>query len=86
MLIEFNRVKEGEFLRLLRTRVINKVIAQQSEQSSKFHVIAIIDDTQMAFTVRHGRVDELRAWRLDLLAALLEKHGVTCFDVQMKQV
>lgn len=86
MSVEFNRVKEGEFLRLLKTRAINKVIANQSGQRNKFHVIAIIADTQTAFTVRHGRVDELRTWRLDQLAALLNKHGVTRFDVQMRAI
>lgn len=84
MAVEFSRVKEGEFLRLLKTRAINKVIANQSAERNKFHVIAIIADTQTAFTVRHGRVDELRTWRLDQLAALLNKHGVTRFDVQMR--
>ncbi|MFK3873052.1 hypothetical protein [Pseudoalteromonas rhizosphaerae] len=84
MSVEFNRVKEGEFLRLLKTQSVGKVIAQQSTVDNKYHVIAVIAGQQIAYTVRHGRVDELRTWRLDNLAALLQSVGVKKFEIQMR--
>ena len=71
MSIKFNRVKEGEFLRLLQTKVVNKVIAQQQSGTNKYHVIGVIAGQAIAYTVRHGRTDDLRTWRLDNMAAFL---------------
>lgn len=82
--IQFNRVKEGEFLRLLKTQSVGKVIAQQSAVDNKYHVIAVIAGQQIAYTVRHGRADELRTWRLDNLAALLKSVGIKIFETQMR--
>jgi len=84
MSIQFNRVKEGEFLRLLKTQSVGKVIAQQSAIDNKYHVIAVIAGQQIAYTVRHGRADELRTWRLDNLAALLKSVGIKIFETQMR--
>lgn len=84
MSIQFNRVKEGEFLRLLKTQSVGKVIAQQSAVDNKYHVIAVIAGQQIAYTVRHGRADELRTWRLDNLAALLKSVGIKIFETQMR--
>lgn len=84
MNIKFNRVKEGEFLRLLQAKVFNKVMAQQQSGTNKYHVIGIIAGQAIAYTVRHGRADDLRTWRLDNMAAFLNKHGVTKFEIQMR--
>ena len=84
MNIKFNRVKEGEFLRLLQTKVFNKLIAQQQAGTNKYHVIGVIAGQAIAYTVRHGRTDDLRTWRLDNMAAFLNKHGVTKFEIQMR--
>jgi hypothetical protein len=79
----FYRVKEGEFVRQLETNSITKVIAQECiEQPLKFVVVAINGHTKMAYAMRHGRIDELRTWRLDNLARFLKNNAVASFDVQ----
>ncbi|WP_338853983.1 hypothetical protein WE348_20370 (plasmid) [Alteromonas macleodii] len=82
----FYRVKEGEFVRHLETKSITKVIAQESiEEPLKFVVVAINANTKMAYAMRHGRVDELRTWRLDNLAKFLKKHNVASFETQYQR-
>lgn len=82
----FYRVKEGEFVRHLETQSITKVIAQESiEEPLKFVVVAINSNTQMAYAMRHGRIDELRTWRLDNLAKFLKKHNVNSFETQYQK-
>ncbi|TRY29796.1 hypothetical protein [Aliiglaciecola sp. M165] len=82
----FYRVKEGEFVRQLETTTITKVIAQESiDEPLKFVVVAINSATKMAYAMRHGRVDELRTWRLDNLARFLKKHAVASFETQFQR-
>jgi hypothetical protein len=77
-------VKEGEFVRQLETNTITKVIAQESQtEPLKFVVVAINAQTKIAYAMRHGRVDELRTWRLDNLAKFLSKHNVPSFETQL---
>tara|TARA_Y100001936_G_C15931143_1_gene589398 strand:- start:492 stop:755 length:264 start_codon:yes stop_codon:yes gene_type:complete len=78
-------ITEGEFVRQLQTKSITKVIAQESvEFPMKFVVVAINGNTKKAFSMRHGRVNELRTWRLDYLGKFLKKHGICQFDVQFQ--
>lgn len=79
----FHRIKEGEFVRLLQTRSIHKIIAQESqEEPLKFFVVAINTETQIAYTMRHGREDKHRAWRIDNLTRFLKSHCNLSFEVQ----
>jgi len=83
MAVTFYRVKEGEFSRLVETQSITKFIAQESENDPlKFSLVGINPSQQLAYIVRHGRVDELRTWRLDTLGAFLKKLGVMSWEVQ----
>lgn len=83
MAVQFYRVKEGEFSRLVETQSITKFIAQESEVSPlKFSLVGINPERQLAYIVRHGRSDELRTWRLDSLAAYLKKLSISSWEVQ----
>ncbi|NOU49965.1 hypothetical protein HG263_05370 [Pseudoalteromonas sp. JBTF-M23] len=84
MSLVFHRVTEGEFVRLFETGVMRKFIAQQSSQRNKYHLIGIAPETRTAYTIRHGRVDELRTWRLDNLGQWLAAKKVTSWEVQNK--
>lgn len=78
-----HRVTEGEFVRVLETNSITKLIAQEStEKPLKFVVLAINKHNHVAYAMRHGRTDSLRTWRLDNLAAFLKRHRITNFEVQ----
>jgi len=82
----FYRVKEGEFVRQLETKTISKVIAQESiNEPLKFVVVGINPNTKIAYAMRHGRLDELRTWRLDNLAKFLKKHAVASFETQYQR-
>ena len=86
MRVKFYKIKEGEFLRLVETQSITKFIAQESESSPlKFSLVGINPQQRVAYAVRHGRVDELRTWRLDNLALFLKKLGVFNWEVQFEQ-
>ena len=86
MSVKFYKIKEGEFLRLVETQSITKFIAQESESSPlKFSLVGINPQQRVADAVRHGRVDELRTWRLDNLALFLKKLGVFNWEVQFEQ-
>ena len=81
MAVAFYNIKEGEFVRLLETKSITKVIEQEKENETvKFLVVAINAQTEMAYAMRHGRVNAPRTWRLDNLAKFLRKHNVTDFE------
>ena len=82
--VRFYRIKEGEFSRLVETQSITKFIAQESEITAlKFSLVGINPQQQIAYVVRHGRVDELRTWRLDNLIAYLKKLSVNNCEVQL---
>ena len=86
MSVTFYQVTEGEFSRLVATKSIIKFIAQESEINPlKFTVVGVNPAQRLAYAMRHGRVNELRTWRLDNLAAYLKKLGVTNFEVQFNQ-
>ncbi|NRA70925.1 MAG: hypothetical protein HRU24_07870 [Gammaproteobacteria bacterium] len=86
MSVTFYQVTEGEFSRLVATKSIIKFIAQESEINPlKFTVVGVNPEQRLAYAMRHGRVNELRTWRLDNLAAYLKKLGVTNFEVQFNQ-
>ena len=81
--ITFYHVKEGEFARLVETKSITKIIAQESESTPlKFSLVGINPNQRIAYAVRHGRVDELRTWRLDNLASFLKKQQIFNWEVQ----
>lgn len=84
MSVKFYRVTEGEFVRLMETKSITKIIAQESTEKAKmlkFHVVGVNPNDKIAYAVRHGRVNELRTWRLDNLAKFL-KPLVGSWEVQ----
>lgn len=55
----FYKVKEGEFIRLFETKTITKIIVQESiEQELKFCVVGINPETNIAYAIRHGRINE----------------------------
>lgn len=86
MSVKFYRVTEGEFIRMIETKTISKVIAQESfDQPLKFHVAGLNEQTNIAYMMRHGRVNELRTWRLDRLAMFLKNLDVPTFETQYKQ-
>lgn len=84
--LKFHRVTEGEFIRMIETKTISKVIAQESfDKPLKFHVAGLNEQTNIAYMMRHGRVNELRTWRLDRLAMFLKGLNVPVFETQYKQ-
>jgi len=86
MSVTVHNVKEGEFVRLMETHTITKIIAQESvDQLLKFCVVGINPETNIAYAIRHGRVDEYRTWRLDSLAGFLKGLGVRVWEVQFKK-
>ncbi|PCH93977.1 MAG: hypothetical protein COB83_12780 [Gammaproteobacteria bacterium] len=86
MSVTFYNVKEGEFVRLMETNTITKIIAQESvEQTLKFCVVGINPNSNIAYAIRHGRVNEFRTWRLDNLAKFLKNLGVLSYEVQFKE-
>jgi hypothetical protein len=86
MSIIFYHVKEGEFMRLVETQSITKFIAQESESSPlRFSLVGINPNQRIAYAIRHGRVDELRTWRLDNLAAFLKKQNIFNWEVQFNK-
>ena len=77
----FHKITEGEFIRLLQSGSISRVNAQEVRAGAlKFAVVAINTSSQLAYVMRHGRIDEPRTWRLDNLAKFLSKHGVSGFE------
>jgi len=86
MSVTFYNVKEGEFVRLMETRTITKIIAQESiDQPLKFCVVGVNPSSNIAYAIRHGRVNEFRTWRLDNLAKFLKNLGVISYEVQFKK-
>ena len=86
MSVTFYKVKEGEFVRLCETKTITKIIVQESiEQELKFCVVGINPETNMAYAIRHGRINEFRTWRLDNLAKFLKNLGVVSYETQFKK-
>lgn len=86
MSVTFYNVKEGEFVRLMETKTITKIIAQESvEQALKFCVVGINPETNIAYAIRHGRVNEFRTWRLDNLAKFLKGLGVVSYETQFRK-
>ena len=82
-MIDFYRIKEGEFVRLVETGSMTDFIAQESNlEHDKYHLFAINRQTGKGYTIRQARVDELRSWRLDRLAMLLKKLGQGSFQVK----
>lgn len=80
--MKFSRVKEGEFKRLVETKTITTLIAQESNnEHNKFSLFGIDEKNQLGYAVRHGRVDELRTWRLDMLSASVKSLGFKSIEV-----
>lgn len=83
MRLNFHRVKEGEFVRLVETGCMTDFIAQEDANNrDKYHLFAINTQTGIGYTIRQARVDEIRSWRLDRLAMLLKKLGQGSFQVK----
>ncbi|CAM3146361.1 hypothetical protein [Vibrio rarus] len=84
MSIAFHQVTEGEFRRLAETNTMTKILAQESSEiSNKFHLIGIDQVNGIGYAVRHGRVAELRVWRLDNLINQARAMGFIKVDVQL---
>ena len=87
MSVTFYKVKEGEFVRLFETKTITKIIVQESiEQELKFCVVGINPETNIAYAIRHGRINEYRTWRSDNLAKFLKGLGVVSYETQFKKL
>lgn len=85
--MKFKRIKEGEFKRLIETKTISSMIAQESNhESNKFSLFGIDETNQIGYAIRHGRVDELRTWRLDILSAFVKSLGFTSIEVYFSKV
>lgn len=85
MAIKFYRVKEGEFVRLMETQTITKIIAQESaDLPMKFHIVGINPRSEIAYALRHGRTDKLRTWRLDNLGSFLKPLRISSWEVQFR--
>jgi hypothetical protein len=83
MAVNFNHVTEGEFVRLLATQSITKVLIREAElEALRFCLVGIDTNNRIAYAVRHGRRNVLRHWRLNSLAALLKSHNVSHWEVQ----
>jgi hypothetical protein len=86
MSVKVYKVKEGEFVRLMETRTINKIFAQESiEHPLKFCIVGLNEQTNTAYMIRHARTDDCRTWRLDSAAKFLNGLGVVYLEVQFKQ-
>ena len=85
--IEKIKVKEGELKRLIKTGTVTKFIAQESlTEPLKFCLVGIDTNNRVAYIMRHGRVNELRFWRLDNLAKFLKEQSPSLtLEVQLKQ-
>lgn len=81
----FHRVKEGEFKRLAETKSMTTLLAQESNNTNKFHIIGIDENNNIGYVIRHGRVDDIREWRLDILATVLKKFGFDHFEVRLRK-
>jgi hypothetical protein len=78
----FHQIKEGEFIRLVEAGGINEVFAQESQQQpDKYHLLGINKQSKIGYAVRHGRVNEMRSWRLDRLVLLIKRLGIRGFNV-----
>lgn len=85
MSIVFHQVKEGEFRRLAETKTMTKILAQEStEFPNKFHLVGIDQVNNIGYAVRHGRVVELRVWRIDILVNQARDMGIEKIDVQLR--
>jgi hypothetical protein len=85
MTVTFYNVKEGEFVRLIESNTITKIIVQESvEQHLRFCVVGV-SSNNIAYAIRHGRVNEFRTWRLDNLAKFLKGLGVVSYETQFKK-
>lgn len=83
MTVKVYNVTEGEFIRLMQTKTITKLIAQESvNQPLKFCVVGVNPNTSMAYAIRHGRVNEYRTWRADNLAKFFKGLGVASYETQ----
>ncbi|WP_091982930.1 hypothetical protein [Pseudoalteromonas denitrificans] len=81
--IIFHKIKEGEFIRLVEANGIHEFFAQESQlESDKYHLLGVNTQSKIGYTVRHGRIDEMRSWRLDRLALLIKKLGIKGFNVR----
>ncbi|MFM2666611.1 hypothetical protein AAFX24_17405 [Vibrio mediterranei] len=80
----FHQLKEGEFRKIAETKSITKLVAQESEKyPNKFHLIGIDQVRQIGYAIRHGRTEELRVWRLDVLVNQIKSMGFEAIDVQL---
>lgn len=81
------RIKEGEFKRLAQVQAFDGVLAQESSKTpGKFHLIGVSFSRQVQYTVRAGRTNTLREWRLDQLAALVKSLGVSRMEVRFLEL
>ncbi|MDW6002319.1 hypothetical protein [Vibrio mangrovi] len=84
MSIIFYQVKEGEFRRLVETRTMTELLAQESKEfPNKFHLVGIDQKNGIAYAVRHGRTSDLRVWRLDNLVNQIREMGFQNLKVQL---
>ncbi|OCH42331.1 hypothetical protein [Aliivibrio fischeri] len=81
------RVKEGEFKRLIKTRTVTTLLAQESNvKDGKFSLFGIDENNQQGYAIRHGRVDVLRTWRIDVLSAFAKSLGFTSIEVYFSRI
>lgn len=84
MIMDFRKIKEGEFWRLSETgQLIDYTLCESMADIDKFQLIARLKNENVIYSVRHGRNDSLRTWRLDVMAKALKQRGITEFTVKM---
>ncbi len=79
-----HQVTEGEFRRLAATKSMTRFIAQEAANaSSKFHLLGVDEHNQIIYAVRHGRVPDLRTWRIDILVELVKSLGADVTRIEI---
>nr|WP_214651555.1 hypothetical protein [Vibrio anguillarum] len=63
---------------------MTKLYAQECEKTpNRFSLVGIDQLKGIAYAVRHGRTNELRTWRLDILINRVRKMGLSNVEVQL---
>ena len=84
--VEFRKIKEGEFWRLSETKQLDDyTLCESLGDPDKFQLLARLVSKNIFYAVRHARIDELRTWRLDVIAKALKKNGIVEFTVKLAE-
>ncbi|GAB6264274.1 hypothetical protein PSSHI_45180 [Photobacterium sp. R1] len=71
---------------MAETPTIKDLFAVESNiNPGKFSLFGIAEGGELVYAVRHGRVDELREWRLDNLGILVKELGFDSIEVRFNK-